>query len=216
MDVADSLKCYGRARGLLTLAVLSLLVGLVLGPLVLGRTSPVLHQQLWWGGRDTHRALDDHRRATRGDLARLAATGVTEAAVSEWLSQASAREQALIDAVDQDHGRRDRLLADMRASLVIGLIGTLVLRWLLIWRGGVVAGTVPVQAGRLEWLVAVIGGGWLILWLGPGSGAGAAAGADTPAGLRAVGAGTLVVIMALGLVLALWPVPEVPHRSTGR
>ncbi len=176
-----------RGVGPLALLLCAPLLGVLLGPLVLGRVNPQLHRQLWVGGVVQERTQAAQAAEFQSQLSRLGSTGVTDAAVAELVQANAIQAAALADATRAQVVRREALLAQMAGGLVLGAAGVLVLRGLLGVCGALVL------ADRLDGLLAAAIGAWMVLWLGRGAAPGAA------------GTAVIAATMAMSLTLVLWP-----------
>lgn len=99
---------------MLYLIVAGILLGVLLGPAVLGRLAPSVYQRAFVGGAEQAARLAEEQAKTQQQLEALEATGVTEAAIPEQLL---ARDQQLaVLKAELEQARRLRL-----AELVGGL-----------------------------------------------------------------------------------------------
>ncbi len=147
----------------MALVCCALLAGLLLGPLVFGRAAPQMHQRLFLGGVAQQRDLQEHDAATRDRLARLQASGVTDAAVREAMAADAAGRRQLKEQLDLALAHRRSVQQQFVTGLLLGLVGLLVIEALVRSsdRGGNVT-------SRLAWARAAVLSLWLVLWLAAG------------------------------------------------
>jgi len=98
-----------------------LIAGVLLGPGVLGRAAPGLHESFFVGGAAQRVELEQAELELEGAVAALQATGVSESALREHLDKGAVELSILQQALDQT--KRDmRSVFDLGAMLVFGLI----------------------------------------------------------------------------------------------
>lgn len=111
----------------LIIIVIGLIVGLVLGPAVLGRVAPSAYQTLL-GGMELQRELRAFPAETARRVETLEATGVTPDAVTELMAQRELQERAL---AAQLAAARDRRITTITGALVLALLIVVVVESLL-------------------------------------------------------------------------------------
>ena len=99
-----TLSPFPAPRDLHVLAV-GLIVGVLLGPAVLGRTAPQTYSQLF-NGHDALTQLREHDHQTTAQLAALQATGVSDDALAEHTADRHAEAQQLRVAAEAIMDRR--------------------------------------------------------------------------------------------------------------
>ncbi len=99
-----------------------LLIGVLMGPGVLGRVAPDAHRAVIFGGVVEQRAFDDRLLEARGAVAALEASGVTGVAIDEYEQSALAEIEPMGLAVDEAmiarRGAWDYALAVVGAALL--------------------------------------------------------------------------------------------------
>ncbi len=117
--------------GGLYLLVAGLLLGVLLGPAVLGRAAPSLYQQVFVGGGEVLQQIQDEQEKTRQQIEALEGSDVTEVAITEQLA---GREQQLVLLKAQyEKARGERLgeLTGWTSALMLAVIAIMLIESLL-------------------------------------------------------------------------------------
>lgn len=117
--------------GGLYLLVAGIVLGVLLGPAVLGRVAPSIYQDVFVGGGEIAKELIESQAETQRQLEALEATGVTDVALPE---QVMAREQQLVLLKAQlDQAQRDRLgeLIGWTGALMLAVIAVMMIESLV-------------------------------------------------------------------------------------
>ncbi len=170
----------------LYLLIVGIVLGILLGPAVLGRVSNGLYQKLMVAGAAQQQALDQFDSDTVTKLKNLASTGVTPVAVDELARKRKAErkplEQALQGAQFTQEARNAAVLLAILALMVFeAMLDPASIRGLARWRG---------QLATARYALMAL---WLALLL-----------AD-PTALEHVNILFVVLLVALGLGVALAP-----------
>jgi len=152
--------------GGLYLIVAGILLGVLLGPAILGRVAPQTYQDVFVGGAAVMRQIDDEQAGLDGRLEALEATGVTEAALHEQLMRHEQETVVLQAKLQQaQRGRLDELTGWAQA-LMLAVIAVMVIESLLgpdIKAGG--AARVHPALGRLITARYALSALWVALLL---------------------------------------------------
>lgn len=117
--------------GGLYLLVAGIILGVLLGPAVLGRVAPTLYQDVFVGGGEYIRQLTEQQAETTRQLETLEDIGVTDAALPE---QVLGREQQLVLLKAQlGQAQRDRLseLTGWTSALMLAVIAVMMIESLV-------------------------------------------------------------------------------------
>jgi hypothetical protein len=136
--------------GGLYLLIAGIVLGVLLGPAVLGRVAPDVYRDVFVGGGEYLRQLTEENEKTQQQLEALQDTGVTEEAIPEHVL---GREQELVVLKAQlDAAQRQRMgeLTGWTAALMLAVIAVMMVESLIgpeVKAGGV--SKIPPAVGRL-------------------------------------------------------------------
>lgn len=157
--------------GGLYLLIAGIVLGVLLGPAVLGRVAPAVYRDVFVGGADIARELAGEQAEARQQLETLGNIGVTEEAIPE---QVLGREQQLVllkaqlDQAQLDQAQRQRLgeLTGWTAALMLAVIAVMMIEALVspdVKAGA--ATNVPPTLGRLVTARYALAAIWIVIVL---------------------------------------------------
>ncbi len=137
--------------GGLYLLVAGLLLGVLLGPAVLGRAAPSLYQQVFVGGGEILQQIEAEQEKTRQQIEALEGTDVTEVAITEQL--AGREQQIVLLKAQYEQACRERLgeLTGWINALMLAVIAIMLIESLMspdVSEGKTLK--VPAALGRLN------------------------------------------------------------------
>jgi hypothetical protein len=125
--VPENILLPGPDHRDLYLVIAGILLGVLLGPAVLGRVSPATYDKLFVGAaaiQEERQALDTQLQR---DIQRLAATGVSETAIQEKIQAAQAKQGEFQKQIEQAReGRAGRAAGIVVVLLIVMILETLV------------------------------------------------------------------------------------------
>ncbi len=113
--------------GGLYLLVAGIVLGVLLGPAVLGRLAPSVYEDAFVGGADIARQLAEDRAQTLQQLDALEAIGVTDAAIPEQALQAQQQEVVLLAQLQQAQHEHLASLTGWTTALMLAVIAVMML-----------------------------------------------------------------------------------------
>jgi hypothetical protein len=117
--------------GGLYLLVAGIVLGVLLGPAVMGRVLPGVYQDVFVGGADIARQLNEQQTQNDEQLKRLTDTGVTEAAIDEQGLMLGQQVAVLRAQLDEAQRARLDALRGWTSALVLAVIAVMMIEALV-------------------------------------------------------------------------------------
>lgn len=118
-------------QGSLYLLVAGILLGVLMGPAVLGRLAPSIYEDAFVGGADLARQLREDQALTQEQAETLDQIGVTDAAIPEQILQRQQQEVVLQAQLQQAKREHHASLTGWTTALMLAVIAVMMLEALL-------------------------------------------------------------------------------------
>jgi len=184
----------------LSLMVWGLVLGMILGPMVMGQLSPALYERLFIGTHIANDELGLFDQQTQERLARLTQTGVTRAAVQEQQQQIEQQRLTYEAGVER--------AADAYQHRLMGIMSSLIFAFILVLLVEVLMGPVLIATGRgVLAKLANVRSGLLAIWI--------VIALAQPKALGEVQLAFVVLLVAVGLAAATVPLGATKRPGQG-
>ena len=150
----------------LSLLLAGIALGLLLGPAVLGKVAPQTYQRWFVGGDEAKAALDAFDAETEQMRHQLAQTGVTPAAIDEFVAQRKRESLPQLAGYELQRTEHEKWLSSRMLGLMLAAILIMILEALYAPRPRADGSAqVPVALGRLITIRYALIAVWIVLAL---------------------------------------------------